>query len=61
MTWDPSGWMWFGIDVILVAALAIGLAYGIMAWRSRRQDPTMESVRDAATHRAYENNKANQP
>jgi hypothetical protein len=58
---DTGGWLWLVIDVILVAALGIGIAYGILAWRRRRKDPTMESVRDAATHRAYENNEANRP
>jgi uncharacterized iron-regulated membrane protein len=58
---DTGGWLWLVIDVILVAALAIGIAYGILAWRRRRKDPTMENVRDAATHRAYENNEANRP
>jgi hypothetical protein len=58
---DTGGWLWLVIDVILVAALAIGIAYGILAWRRRRKDPTMENVRDAGTHRAYENNEANRP
>ena len=58
---DADGWLWLVIDVILVAALGIGIAYGIMAWRRRRKDPTMEDVRDAATHRAYEQNDANRP
>jgi hypothetical protein len=58
---DTGGWLWFIIDVILVAALGIGIAYGIIAWRRRRKDPTIEGVRDAATHRAYENNEPNRP
>jgi hypothetical protein len=58
---DAGGWLWFIIDVILVAALGIGIAYGIIAWRRRRKDPTIERVRDAATHRGYENNEANRP
>jgi hypothetical protein len=58
---DTGGWLWFIIDVILVAALGIGIAYGIIAWRRRRKDPTMENVRDAATHRAYDNNEPNRP
>ena len=58
---DAGGWLWLVIDVILVAALGIGIAYGIMSWRRRRKDPSMEHVRDAATHQAYENNEANRP
>ena len=58
---DVGGWLWFVIDVILVAGLAIGLAYGLMAWRRRRTDPQTENIRDAATRRAYEPNDANQP
>ena len=58
---DAGGWLWLLIDVILVAGLGIGLVYGIMAWRRRRRDPAMESVRDAATRRAYEPNEANRP
>jgi hypothetical protein len=58
---DPGGWMWLIIDVFLVGALGIGLAYGIFAWRRRRTDPAMERARDEATHRAYEQNDANRP
>jgi hypothetical protein len=58
---DAGGWLWLIIDVILVAALGIGIAYGIIAWRRRRKNPTIEGVRDAATHRAYENNEPNRP
>ncbi len=49
-----------GIDVS-GGLLALGLAYGIMAWRHRRKDPATESARDAATRRAYEPNEANRP
>ena len=58
---DAGGWLWLVIDVILVAALGIGIAYGIMAWRRRRTGPGTEAMRDAATHRAYEDNPANKP
>jgi hypothetical protein len=58
---EAGGWLWLIIDVILVAALGIGIAYGIIAWRRRRKSPAMENVRDAATHEAYENNEANRP
>jgi hypothetical protein len=58
---DAGGWLWLLIDVVLVGGLGIGIAYGIIAYRHRRRDPGMESVRDAATHRAYEQNDANRP
>ena len=58
---EAGGWLWLIIDVMLVAALGIGIAYGILAWRRRRKDPAMENVRDAATRRAYENNESNRP
>ena len=58
---DAGGWMWFVIDVILVGALGIGIAYGIMAWRRRPRDPDLENARDAGTRRAYEPNDANRP
>ena len=58
---DPGGWLWFVIDVVLVGALGIGIAYGIMISRRRRKSARTEAVRDAATHRAYEPNEANRP
>lgn len=58
---DAGGWMWLIIDVVLVGALGIGIAYGIMAWRRRRTGPVTEAIRDEATHRAYEQNPSNRP
>jgi hypothetical protein len=58
---DAGGWLWFVIDVSLVAALGIGIAYALIVWRRRRRDPTTERIRDAATRRAYEQNDANRP
>jgi hypothetical protein len=58
---DAGGWLWFVIDVILVGALGIGIAYGIMMWRRRRRDLGAQVARDAATHRAYDSNPANRP
>jgi hypothetical protein len=58
---DTGGWLWFVIDVLLVGALGVGIAYGIMMWRRRRTDPQTERIRDAATRRAYEQNDANRP
>jgi len=48
---DYGGWMWFLIDVILVAALAAALIYGIAMWRRRSR--AAEEVRDDATNRLY--------
>jgi hypothetical protein len=50
---DAGGWLWFLIDVILVAALGLAMVYGITAWRRRPKDPTIERVRDDATRRGY--------
>jgi hypothetical protein len=58
---DPGEWLWFVIDVVLVAALGIGIAYGIIVSRRRRKNAATEAARDAATHRAYEPNEANRP
>jgi hypothetical protein len=58
---DAGGWLWLVIDVILVGALGIGIAYGVMAWRKRPKGANVESVRDAATRRAYESNESNRP
>ena len=58
---DFSGWLWFLIDVILVGALGLGIAYGIIASRRRRRDPRTEQLRDAGTRRAYEESDANRP
>ena len=35
---EGSGWLWLFIDVVLVAILGLGLAYGVMMWRRRRLD-----------------------
>jgi uncharacterized iron-regulated membrane protein len=51
---DAGGWLWLVIDVILVAALALGLLYGTMMWRKRRRDPALEQGSERATERLYE-------
>ncbi|MEA2975988.1 MAG: hypothetical protein QOF19_1508 [Alphaproteobacteria bacterium] len=51
---DAGGWLWFLIDVVMVGALGVALAYGIIAWRKRPRDPATERARDDATRRAYE-------
>ena len=50
---DYGGWMWFIIDVVMVAVLAGALIYGIGMWRQRRRDATTQEVRDEATDRLY--------
>ena len=51
---DAGGWLWLMIDVVLVAALALGLIWGTMMWRTRRTNPTLEAAREEATRRLYE-------
>jgi hypothetical protein len=51
---DPSGWLWFIVDVVLVLLLAGGIAYGTMTWRGRSRDPVMRQMRDDKTRELYE-------
>lgn len=50
---EGSGWLWLIIDVVLVAALAAGLIYGTMMWRSRSRNRAVQQVRDEATKDLY--------
>jgi len=50
---DYGGWMWFLIDVGLVAILAAALVYGVVMWRRRYRDPATREIRDEATERLY--------
>jgi hypothetical protein len=50
---DYGGWMWFVIDVAMVAALAAALIYGIGMWRKRHRNSATQEVRDEATERLY--------
>jgi hypothetical protein len=50
---DYGGWMWFVIDVVMVAALAAALIYGIGMWRKRQRNHVTQEVRDEATERLY--------
>jgi hypothetical protein len=50
---DPSGWMWFLMEVVFVAILAAGLIYGTIMWHNRRRNPAIERARDEATRRNY--------
>lgn len=34
---DASGWLWLVIDVGMVAALGLALAYGVSQYHSRRR------------------------
>ena len=58
---DEGGMMWLIIDVVLVGALAIGIAYGLMMWRTRRTTPRLEQQRDAATHEGYVKGSGDSP
>ena len=53
-----SGWLWFVIDVALVALLAAAMIYGTVKWRHRRHDQAMEKVRDDATRQVYRDEDA---
>ena len=50
---DYGGWMWFLIDVGLVAILAAALIDGIGMWRRRYRNSTTQEIRDEATDRLY--------
>ena len=50
---DLGGPLWLLIDVVAVLALGAAIAYGTMSWK-RRRNLTLESVRDDATKRLYE-------
>ena len=54
MNSDPGGWLTFGIDVVGVALLAAALVYGLVQWRRRRTNRSIERVRNDATRRIYE-------
>ena len=49
---DASGWMWFIINVLFVAALGAAMIYGTMMWRKRRSRG-MQQVRDEKTRELY--------
>ena len=50
---DAGGWLWLIIDVGLVAAFGIILAYGTVMYRRRDRSPEAERARDAATRRNF--------
>jgi hypothetical protein len=48
--------LWAVIDIAFAVVLAAAMAYGIFAWRRRSADRSVETVRDRATLRNYEQN-----
>ncbi|MCZ7656482.1 MAG: hypothetical protein M5U07_00850 [Xanthobacteraceae bacterium] len=61
MLGEQGGWLWLIIDVALVAALALGIAYGVMMWRNRRTTPRLERQRDEATREGYRHGSGDSP
>jgi hypothetical protein len=53
MTDDPSGWLWFLINFVAVAILAIGLIYGTISWHHRRKDAKTRLEREKAVRQNY--------
>jgi hypothetical protein len=50
---EQGGWLWFVIDVGLVAILGAALVYGVMMWRNRPKNRATEQVRNEATRDVY--------
>lgn len=59
MEGDAGGWLWFFIDVVLVAVLAGGLIYGMAMWRRWKQHPTRVAERDQKTRELFQNGAEN--
>jgi membrane protein implicated in regulation of membrane protease activity len=49
---DAGGWLWFVIDVVMVAVLAVALVYATVLWRRRRG--RLEQVSERSTAQLYE-------
>ena len=49
---DAGGWLWFVIDVVMVAVFAVALIYATVLWR-RRRGP-LKQVSERATAQLYE-------
>lgn len=49
---DAGGWLWFVIDLLMVAVLAVALIYATVLWRRRRG--RLEQIGERATARLYE-------
>jgi hypothetical protein len=58
---DEGGWLWLIIDVVLVGALALGIAYGLFMWRTRRTTARLEHQRDVATREGYKRGSGDAP
>ena len=48
---DAGGWLWFVIDVLMVAVLAVALIYATVLWRRRRG--RLEQIGERAIARLY--------
>ena len=57
MSGAEGGWLWLMIDVVFVVIFALAVAYGLMAWRKRR-NVREERRRDEATERLYHESEA---
>jgi hypothetical protein len=55
---DAGGWLWFVIDVVMVAAFAVALIYATVLWRRRRG--RLEQVSELATARSSTSAKPNE-
>jgi hypothetical protein len=55
---DEGGWLWLVIDVLLVAALAGALVYGVSMWRRKRSEPATERAAREATKAMYHHEDA---
>jgi hypothetical protein len=57
MSGAEGGWLWLMIDVGFVVIFAAAMAYGLMAWRKRR-NVGEERWRNEATERLYHQSEA---
>jgi hypothetical protein len=57
MSEGVSGYLWFAIDVAMVAALAAGIIYGMIQWRRWRQHPVAAKTRDEKTRELFRDGK----
>jgi flagellar basal body-associated protein FliL len=57
MSGEEGGWLWLMIDVVFVVIFAAAMAYGLMAWRKRR-NVGEERRRNDATERLYHESEA---
>lgn len=50
---NGGGWMWFVVDVIFVALLALGMIYGTIMWRTRGKSRVSDRTREQVTAENY--------